>query len=492
MYENEIYSNTDSTFNANAASGSAYDSNPNPDSGSAGGAASDSNQNPGSDPAFASNSGAERYATYQTNGSAVNMEAAAEKKSPRAKKEKQKKKGGFRKVAFSAGLGLMFGVFAGAGFYGVKLGTERFLPAEKQESVDTVNPAEFLETMSPGMTNVSQVTLGRDDVTEVIKEVMPSMVSVINNYTGTVTTFWGQTYAQPGTSAGSGIIAAENDTELLIVTNNHVVADTDSLEVTFIDGTTANASIKGTDADMDLAVIAVPLENLTQETRNAIAIAALGESDNLELGTYVIAIGNALGYGQAVSDGMISALDREMTMEDGSVGTFIQTTAAINSGNSGGALFTIDGKVIGINSGKIKGTGVEGMGFAIPISSASPIIAELMERQTRADKVVEEERGYMGVSLQNVSEAAQQYGIPQGAFVYSLEEGSAAQKAGMKASDVIVKFDGQRVSSRDDVLNAMQYYKAGETVTISVKRANSGEYEDIDLEITLGSRPSGQ
>ena len=225
------------------------------------------------------------------------------------------------------------------------------------------------------------------------------------------------------------------------------------------------------------------------KTRKAIAIATLGDSDSLELGTYVIAIGNALGYGQAVSDGMISALDREMTMEDGTVGKFIQTTAAINSGNSGGALFTIDGKVIGINSGKIKGTGVEGMGFAIPISSASPIISELMERQTRTDKVPEEERGYMGVKLQNVPQEVQQYGIPQGAFVYSVEEGSAAHKAGIRQSDVIVKMDGQRVSSREDVLNIMQYFKEGDTLKVSVKRANNGEYETIEMELTLGGTP---
>lgn len=428
-----------------------------------------------------SNSDTERYTAFQTNGSGASGEENGT--------AKRKKKGGFRKILFSAAMGLMFGLFAGAGFYVVKVGTEQLISEEKPDTGDTRNSAPFQETMGGQVSNVNQVTLGRDDVTDVIQNVMPSMVSVVNNYTQKLTTLWGQVYAQPGTSAGSGIIAAENDTELLIITNNHVVAGMETLEVTFIDGTSAQASIKGTDADMDLAVIAVPLENLTEETRKAIAIATLGDSDSLELGTYVIAIGNALGYGQAVSDGMISALDREMTMEDGTVGKFIQTTAAINSGNSGGALFTIDGKVIGINSGKIKGTGVEGMGFAIPISSASPIISELMERQTRTDKVPEEERGYMGVMLQNVSQEVQQYGIPQGAFVYSVEEGSAAQKAGIRQSDVIVKMDGQRVSSREDVLNIMQYFKEGDTLKVSVKRANNGEYETIEMELTLGGNP---
>lgn len=436
----------------------------------------------------------EKYTAYQTegnireDGSAAGEPAGREKK--RKKEKKEKHRGGFRRVAFSACLGLMFGLFAGAGFYAVKLGTDYFAPKEeKQGTVDFADPADYIEALNPGMTNVSQITLGRDDVTEVIKEVMPSMVSVVNNYTDNVNTFWGQ-YSQQGTSAGSGIIAAEKGDELLIITNNHVVANSDELEVTFIDGTSAKAVIKGTDADMDLAVIAVPLENLSPETKKAISVATLGESDNLELGTYVIAIGNALGYGQSVSDGMISAVDRKMTMEDGSVGTFIQTTAAINSGNSGGALFTLDGKVIGINSGKIKSTGVEGMAFAIPISSASPIIAELMERPTRADKVAEEEVGYMGVSMQRVTEEATQlYGIPQGAFVASIEEGSPAEAAGFQKRDIIVKFDGFRTYSREDVLDNIQYYKAGETVTVTVERMINGQYESVELEVTLGARP---
>ena len=219
-------------------------------------------------------------------------------------------------------------------------------------------------------------------------------------------------------------------------------------------------------------------------------MAALGDSDDLRLGTYVFAIGNALGYGQTVSDGMISGLDREVRMEDGSTGTFLQTTAAINSGNSGGALFTLDGKVIGINTGKIGETGVEGMGFAIPISTASPIISELMERKIRNDKVDEEEQGYMGVILQNVTkDVTQLYGMPQGAFVYSLEEDSPAQKAGIHVKDVIVKFDGGHISSREDLLNDIQYYKAGDTISVTVMRLVDGSYESVELEITLGNKP---
>lgn len=436
-----------------------------------------------------SNSDTQRYTTYQTEGSAGGNSGSSG--SSDGGKAGGRKKGRLRKVLFSAALGLMFGLFAGAGFYGVKLGTEK-LAGKQQEPADIQQdiPAGLVETLGPGAANVNQVILGRDDVTEVIKEVMPAMVSIVNSYTTTVPTFWGQTYTQQGASAGSGIIIARGEEELLIVTNNHVVDETDELEITFIDGTTAKAVIKGKDAEMDLAVVSVPLDSLTEETRNTIAVAALGDSDDLQLGTYVFAIGNSLGYGQTVSDGMISALDREIRMEDGSTGTFLQTTAAINSGNSGGALFTLDGKVIGINTGKIKDTGVEGMGFAIPISSASPIISELMERKIRTEKVQEGEQGYMGVILQNVTkDVTQLYGMPQGAFVYSVEEDSPAQKAGIRVKDVIVKFDGGHISSRDDLLNDIQYYKAGDTVSITVKRLVDGSYEDVELEITLGNKP---
>lgn len=438
-----------------------------------------------------SNSDTERYATYQTGaaaGTGADAGGAGDKKNGG-----KKKKGVFRKVLLSAGLGLMFGLFAGGGFYGVKLGAEYFAPKEEAENIGAdpagIDPAGIVDAFAPGAANVSQVTLGRDEVTEVINEVMPAMVSIVNSYTEEISTFWGQ-YTRQGAGAGSGVIIGQNEQELLIVTNNHVVDGTDKLEITFIDGSTAEALVKGKDAEMDLAVVAVPLESLTEETRNSIAVATLGESDDLKVGTYVFAIGNALGYGQAVSDGMISAMNREIQMEDGSTGIFLQTTAAINAGNSGGALFTLDGKVIGINTGKIKDTGVEGMAFAIPISNASPIISELMERKIRTEKVEQDEQGHMGVSLQNVSkEVNQLYGIPQGAYVYSIDENEAAYKAGMRAGDVIVKLDGGYISSREDVINDMQYYKAGDTISVTVKRVANGGYESVELEITLGSRP---
>ena len=426
------------------------------------------------------------YTSYQ---SSYNTENTYSTGSTGLGAEKKKKKGTFRKFMVSMGLGITFGAFAGAGFYAVRLGADRLLPAGTPEVISSEASQDGAALNGTQMNNINQVTYVSDDISEVVEDVMPAMVSIINNATMT-TSFWGYTYQQSVPSAGSGIIVGEKEGELLIVTNNHVVADADTLEVTFIDGTTASANIKGIDAGMDLAVIAVQLDSLSEETRNIITIATLGDSDSLKLGQPVIAIGNALGNGQSVTNGIVSALNREVTNEDGTTGSYIQTNAAINGGNSGGALLTITGEVIGINSGKIKATGVEGMGYAIPISSASPIIADLMERQTRTDKVAEEEKGYMGIQPQTVeSRTTQMYGIPQGVFVVEVNEGTPAEEAGIRKGDVLVKVDGQRITSYEDLMDCLAYYRAGETIKITLKRADSGEYVDIDLELTLAEWP---
>ncbi|MCI8789910.1 MAG: PDZ domain-containing protein [Lachnospiraceae bacterium] len=436
-----------------------------------------------------SNSDNGSYTTYQTD---ANYNKAME---PPAGIGGKKKKGGFRKVLLSMGLGLLFGLFAGAGFYVVQFGLERISQTEEQGAGLTDDGEDAQTGLPEGladawMQNVKNITYVNTDISNVVEDVMPAMVSIVNNYTQTGTTFWGQQYSQQGASSGSGIIVAENESELLIVSNNHVVQGMDTLEVTFIDGSVAQAYIKGTDAEMDLAVIAVPLENLSQETKSAITIATMGDSDDLKLGTPVIAIGNALGYGQSVTSGIISALNREVTMEDGTVGTFIQTDTAINPGNSGGALLNINGEVIGINSNKIASSQVEGMGYAIPISSASPIIADLLERQTRTEKVAAEEAGYMGIEMQDVTdEIAAMLGIPQGVFVINVQEGTAAQQAGIQHGDIIIKFDGQRVSTRSELKQLVGYYRAGETLKVTVKRFADGRYEDVELEVTLGSQP---
>ncbi|WP_276947983.1 S1C family serine protease [Acetatifactor muris] len=435
-----------------------------------------------------SDSNTGKYTTYQTDGNFYTGNAAPGSADAAGTAAKgKKKKGVFGKFMLSLSLGLVFGLFAGAGFYAVQLGADRLMPQESRNEISSENGTQT-PASGNAISNVSQVTYVSDDISDVVEEVMPAMVSIVNTSTRTGS-FWGYTYTESVPSAGSGIIVEERDNELLIVTNNHVVAGADSLEVTFIDGSAAQASIKGLDAEMDLAVIAVAVDSLSAETRNAITTARLGDSDSLKLGMPVIAIGNALGIGQSVTNGIVSALDREVTSEDGTKGTFIQTNAAINGGNSGGALLTITGEVIGINSGKIKEYGVEGMGYAIPISKASPIIADLMERRTRTEKVAEEEKGYMGISPQEVSAQMEQiYGIPQGVYVVSVEEGSPAEAAGMKNKDVIVKFDGQRISSYADLQEALEYYKTGDTVTVTVKRAVNGEYESYDLELTLGVR----
>ena len=342
----------------------------------------------------------------------------------------------------------------------------------------------------------TNVTYVESDVSDVVEKVMPAMVSIVNNFTETANVF-GQQYTQEEAASGSGIIVGKTDDELLIVSNNHVVESADTLTVTFIDGSEAQAQVKGLDSDMDLAVIAVSLNDLSDDTKNAITVATLGSSDDLKLGEPVIAIGNALGYGQSVTNGIVSALNREITLENGSTGlengstgTFIQTNAAINPGNSGGALLNMNGEVIGINSNKIGGTAVEGMGYAIPITSASPIIADLMERQTRT-KVAEDEVGYIGISLQEVtSQISQMYNMPEGIYVVSVEEGSAAANAGIMKGDIITKFDGSSISSYSDLQKMLQYYAAGDSVTITVQRPQNGEYVSVELNLTLGSRPA--
>ncbi len=400
-------------------------------------------------------------------------------------KETKKSGGGFRKAAFSAGLGLCFGLCAGAGFYGVKLGTEYFAKEEISE-LESGAAGDVLTIPANGQAEATHITYVHDDVSDMVEEVMPAMVSIVSNYTSTGYNIWGQVYSKQNASSGSGIIVEENAEELLIVSNNHVVNGAEALEITFIDGSTAQAVIKGVDTDMDLAVVAVPLENLSPETREAITVATLGDSGSLKLGEPVVAIGNALGIGQSVTDGIVSALDREVTMEDGSTGTFIQTNAEINEGNSGGALLNIRGEVVGINSNKIAGTAVEGMGYAIPISSASPIIADLMK-----DRVPEEETGYIGITMQEITDQViQMYHMPQGVFVYDVEEGSPAQAAGIMKQDIIVKFDDRKITSANGLKSALQYYMAGDTAAVTVMRQVDGEYVSLELEITLGERPA--
>ena len=431
------------------------------------------------------------YTTYQMGGSTGSN----------TEPKNSKKHGGyFRKAMVSVSLGLFFGLFAGIGFYAVQQGTGMLKTGTDTAVVGEVASEAATESSQSTPQLATNVTYVESDVSDVVEKVMPAMVSIVNNFTETANVF-GQQYTQEEAASGSGIIVGKTDDELLIVSNNHVVESADTLTVTFIDGSEAQAQVKGLDSDMDLAVIAVSLNDLSDDTKNAITVATLGSSDDLKLGEPVIAIGNALGYGQSVTNGIVSALNREITLENGATGTFIQTNAAINPGNSGGALLNMNGEVIGINSNKIGeviginsnkigGTAVEGMGYAIPITSASPIIADLMERQTR-NKVAEDEVGYIGFSLQEVtSQISQMYNMPEGIYVVSVEEGSAAANAGIMKGDIITKFDGSSISSYSDLQKTLQYYAAGDSATITVQRPQNGEYVSVELNLTLGSRPA--
>ncbi len=432
-----------------------------------------------------------------------------------------------RKLTVVICLGLIFGVLAGTGFYvtnrildsvhptakvhiavtGEKNRTEEknLTAGENPSSAGNENQASAQEgekqreeagkeqkntTSESGirMADTEKITVVTSDVTQVVEEVMPAMVSIVNNYTESGTNIFGQTYSQSAAASGSGIIIGESEEELLIASNYHVVSDASRLEVTFLDGTTAQAQIKGTDSGMDLAVVAIPLEELTDATKEAIAIAKLGDSDSLKLGEPVIAIGNALGYGQSVTNGIVSALNRELTTQDGEKGTYIQTNAAINPGNSGGALLNIKGEVIGINSNKIGGTAVEGMGYAIPISAAEPIIEELMQKETRT-RFEDGKQGFIGISMQNISEEfSQTYRIPQGIYVVEIVEGSPAEEAGILAGDVIVAFEGEAILEASQLQSELRYYGPGSEITLTLMRPVNGTYQSMDVTLVLGKR----
>lgn len=425
------------------------------------------------------------------------------RKAKSVKKAKEKKQGGgfFKKAAAAAALAVIFGGVAGGTFYGICAATGVWeknaavnMPAliENQPAVEqdkpVVKPKDITQTIEGGsisIANPDNVQLVTTDMSEMVEEVIPAMVTILN--TGEEERdWWGRSYTPQ--AGGTGVIIGENETELLIVTNHHVARDSKKLEITFIDNTTLEAKVKGMDQSMDLAVLSVNLKDVSEETKSKIVIAKLGDSDNLKLGQPAVVIGNALGYGISVTDGVISALNREMTTEDGVKGTFIQTDAAVNHGNSGGALVNIKGELIGIVSNKMQGESVEGMGYAIPISAASPIIKELMEYQLRTELVAEDEQGYLGVRMQSVSdEAREYYGLPEGGYVLYVAEGSGADKAGIKKGDVITRIEKMRVTSNADARSILQYYKQGEEVTVCYSRLEDGEYVSHEVKVLLGS-----
>lgn len=422
-----------------------------------------------------------------------------------------------KKAGATIALAVIFGLVAAVVFQAANFAADRFLNTGKSSvQIKTTDSVDLQETASDDSTADKVLSDPENGtVAAVAQASMPSVVAITTVSVQEIPSFFGYSSHQyKSASTGSGIIVGDNDDELLIATNNHVVDGATTLSVCFIGDDVANAEtetvnagdngdlnvedavsakIKGTDADNDLAVVAVKKSDIPEDTLNQIKIAQIGSSDDLAVGQQVVAIGNALGYGQSVTSGWISALNRTISTDDGTNSTgLIQTDAAINPGNSGGALLNMKGELIGINSAKYADSAVEGMGYAIPISKAKPILEELMNRETR-EKVDNSKKGYLGVSLANLTtEAIEMYNMPTGAFVRSVEDDSPAQEAGICKGDIIVKFDGQKVSDGDDLLDKLQYYKSGEKIEAVIARATNGEYEENTIELTLGTRPDNE
>ena len=399
---------------------------------------------------------------------------AGPQQNPKAPKPK---KGYAKKVALVVGAAVLFGAVGGVTMQGTSYLTGKLLGKNTKSTVGTTKTVSNAKLT----TSTSTVT---SDVSDIVENTLPSIVSITNMSVQEVQNFFGGISQQESESAGSGIIISQNDSELLVVTNNHVVEGSDTLTVTFNDGNSVEAQIKGTDSARDLAVVAVPLDKISDDTMNAIKVATLGDSDSLKVGEPAIAIGNALGYGQSVTTGIVSATVRTI---DGFDGEYIQTDAAINPGNSGGALLNANGEVIGINSAKINSSAVEGMGFAIPISDASDVIQNLMNKETRS-KVSDEERGYLGIKGYDVSEeGAQMYNMPTGVYVKEVMSGGGAEKAGLTKGSIITGFEGSSISGMSSLQEQLQYYKAGEEVTLTVQIPDkNGEYTEKDIKVTLG------
>lgn len=404
-------------------------------------------------------------------------------------KEKKPHKNLMRAAAV-AGFAILFGVVSSAVFLATNVVGGRLLGLRNSDGTTTTSSDKI--TNGTALSTSSSVVTS--DVSDVVDKVMPSIVSITSMSVQEVQSFFGGTYEQTSEGAGTGIIIGKNDTELLIVTNNHVVEGSDTLTVTFNDQSSVEANIKGTDAAYDVAVIAVALDQISDDTMDAISVATLGDSTNLKIGEPAIAIGNALGYGQSVTTGVISALGRSVSTTDTQTGEtqesgakLIQTDAAINPGNSGGALVNVNGEVIGINSAKLTGESVEGIGYAIPISDVSDLIQNLMNQETKT-KVPENERGLLGITGMSVSDAfSQQIDVPAGVYVMEVSSGSGADKAGMTKGSIITAINGSSIDSMEALQEQLQYYAKGETVslTILVPQSN-GEYDEQTLDVTLG------
>ena len=407
----------------------------------------------------------------------------------------RKKNSWARKAAGITAAAVLFGTVAGGVMTGVNYVGARLTgladitataPAETEGTTTAQVPETSAASNNGSTTAVSTVT----DVSSIAEKAMPSLVAINDTMTVEQNNFFGMPQTYQVQSSGSGIIVGQNDTELLIAINNHVVSGATDMKVTFTDSTQVAAAVKGTDSATDLAIIAVKLSDIPSDTMSKIKVATLGNSDNVKVGQQVIAIGNALGYGQSLTVGYISALDREITDENGIQHTYIQTDVAINPGNSGGALLDLNGNVIGINAAKNASTEVEGMGFAIPISKAQEILNNLMTKKTR-EAVDESAQGYLGIQGTNIdANASKEYGMPVGIYVYKIVEGGAAANSDLKEKDIITKFDGQSVTNMEELKQMLTYYEGGSTVSLTVQSLVNGSYVEHEVQITLGTKPA--
>lgn len=429
----------------------------------------------------------EMNGNYQYGGYGTNSQPEPEKP------DKKKKTGkSVPKAVAVGGLAILFGVVSSAVFLTSNVVGTRLLGLDSGTSSVSTS-SRTVGNSTPLSTSSSVVT---SDVSGIVENVMPSIVSITSMSVEEVQSFFGGTYQQQTEGAGTGIIIGQNDSELLIVTNNHVVEGSNTLTVTFNDESSVEANIKGTNSDYDVAVIAVPLEDISDDTMEAISVATLGDSTELKVGEPAIAIGNALGYGQSVTTGVISALDRSVSTTDSQTGQtvessvkLIQTDAAINPGNSGGALVNANGEVVGINSSKLVGDSVEGVGYAIPISDVSDLIEQLMNQETR-EKVAEADQGALGIRGISVSDAfSEQLELPQGVYVSEVTSGGGAEAAGMSRGCIITAINGTSISSMEGLQEQLQYYAKGETVTLTIQvPQTTGDYQGQTLEVTLGEK----
>ncbi len=407
------------------------------------------------------------------------------------KSKKKKSSGVFKKFVLCIALALVFGLVSGGVFVGVTAAGIDLLGLNEEEQIPEVPQVETVAPADEGTVDATATTAPASSeltVAQVAERCMPAMVAITNTSITEIPNYFGfgsQNYES--VSSGSGIIVDQNEEELLIATNHHVVSGAVTLTVAFVDETLVEGIIKGTDAENDLAVVAVKLSDIPAETLGQIKVIQIGDSDSLAVGDQVVAIGNALGYGQSVSSGWVSAMNREVIIENMTL-SLIQTDAAINPGNSGGALLNMQGELIGINESKYADTNVEGMGYAIPVSTATPILSELMSKETRY-KVDENQASYIGITCKDIStEFAEMYGVPTGVYVDSVEEGGPAATAGIKKGDIITNFDGTKLNSYTDLTGQLEYYAAGEIVEVTIARADDGEYKEQTVLVTLGSR----